>query len=436
MQLARIKLCSVMADRLKGALLLLLLRRQQYAAVARRCQIAAVQRKAGQLRLLSVLLRARGLQLVVVLLHLLLLRETERARRRRTEWTKPRSCRWWDQACLVWNDSEWKKNFRLTKATFLRLCADLRPAIAKDDTRFRKALPVEKRVAIALWRLSGNNEYRTIAHLFGVGTSTACTITNEVCRTIVRLLAAEYIQMPTGHRLRDVVRGFRDICRLPRIGGAVDGTHIPIVAPSIHPQDYYNRKSFYSVVLQGTVDCDLLFTNVFIGWPGRVHDARIFANSWLYRQGQAQGSPFSDGGTVNIHGIQVPVLILADAAYPLLQWVMKPFPDNGHLTREKAAFNARLSRGRIVVEQAFGLLKGRWRILLRQQGIHLENLCSIIAACCILHNYYIVHGDHADDNWLVHDHDGGGGHPAAAAALPVVAGGAGVAVRGALVRLC
>ena len=51
--------------------------------------------------------------------------------------------------------------------------------------------------------------------------------------------------MPTSYGLRDVLRGFRDICGLPRIGGAVDGTHIPIVAPSVHPQDYYNRKSLF-----------------------------------------------------------------------------------------------------------------------------------------------------------------------------------------------
>ena len=154
------------------------------------------------------------------------------------------SCRWWDQARLVWNDREWKKNFRMTKTTFLCLCADLRPVIAKNNTKLRKALSVEELPFFTLWRLSSNNEYRTIALLFGVGISTACSITNDVCRVIVCLLGPRYIRLPTGRRLRDVVRGFRDICGLPRIGGSVAGTLIPIVAPYVHPQDYYNRKSF------------------------------------------------------------------------------------------------------------------------------------------------------------------------------------------------
>ena len=32
----------------------------------------------------------------------------------------------------------------------------------------RRAIPLEQRVAIALWRVATNGDYRTIAHLFGV----------------------------------------------------------------------------------------------------------------------------------------------------------------------------------------------------------------------------------------------------------------------------
>ena len=60
----------------------------------------------------------------------------------------------------------------------------------------------------------------------------------------------------------------------------------------------------------------------------------------------------------------VPALIIADAACPLLPWVMKPFPDNGNLPIQNSHFNYRLSRARMVVENAFGCLKGRWSCLL------------------------------------------------------------------------
>ena len=51
---------------------------------------------------------------------------------------------------------------------------------------------------------------------------------------------------------------------------------------------------------------------------------------------------------------EIPLLVLGDPAYPLLPWVMKPYVDNGHLSREQRRFNYRLSRARVVVEDAYG----------------------------------------------------------------------------------
>ena len=62
----------------------------------------------------------------------------------------------------------WMDNFRVSRETFLYICEQLRPKIAKMDTTFREALPVEERVAVTLWFLATPGEYRTIAHLFGI----------------------------------------------------------------------------------------------------------------------------------------------------------------------------------------------------------------------------------------------------------------------------
>ena len=40
----------------------------------------------------------------------------------------------------------------------------------------------------------------------------------------------------------------------------------------------------------------------------------------------------------------------------------------------------------MVVEQAFGLLKGRWRCLLNKLDESVEKVSSTIIACCTLHN--------------------------------------------------
>ena len=67
----------------------------------------------------------------------------------------------------------------------------------------------------------------------------------------------------------------------PQCAGAVDGTHIPTVSPIECPGDYYNRKGWHLIILQGCVDNKGRFIDIYVGWPGRVHDARVFANSSL-----------------------------------------------------------------------------------------------------------------------------------------------------------
>ena len=138
--------------------------------------------------------------------------------------------------------------------------------------------------------------------------------------------------------------------------------------------------------------------DIYIGWPGRVHDARVFANSGVFTKGQ-NGTLFPDWKKA-LCGVDVPVVILGDPAYPLLTWLMKAFQDNGNLTPQQKKFNYRLSHARVVVEHAYGRLKGRWRCLLKRLDVDIANANNVIAACCVLHNICETHGDHFDDDWM------------------------------------
>ena len=97
-------------------------------------------------------------------------------------------------------------------------------------------------------------------------------------------------------------------------------------------------------------------------------------------------------------------MLLGDSAYPLLSWLVKPFFDTAD--RDKQMFHSRLSSTRIEVERAFGLLKGRFRILNKQQDTQVKNICNVVAACCILHNYCLLHDDDPEDDWMTDDGNG------------------------------
>ena len=90
----------------------------------------------------------------------------------------------------------------MTKATFRYLCNRLHERIHRLHTRLRLAISVEQRVAVTLWRLSTNCEYRTISHLFGVGRSTVCEIFRETCHVICEVLLSEVIKLPSQHNIQ------------------------------------------------------------------------------------------------------------------------------------------------------------------------------------------------------------------------------------------
>ncbi len=65
--------------------------------------------------------------------------------------------------------------------------------------------------------------------------------------------------------------------------------------------------------------------------------------------------------TETFEGIDAPLVILGDSAYPLLPWHMKPFPESRGVTTAHLTFNQQLSHAQMTVERSFGHLKGWWR---------------------------------------------------------------------------
>ena len=85
--------------------------------------------------------------------------------------------------------------------------------------------------------------------------------------------------------------------------------------------------------------------------------------------------------------MKVPICILGDPVYPpLLPFLVKEYPKGGKDEREQY-FGYRLSSARMVIENAFGGLKGRFGCLIRLKGINIKELPHLIMAIFILHNF-------------------------------------------------
>ena len=60
----------------------------------------------------------------------------------------------------------------MSRQTFAKLVELVEDQMAPDPATMAAKVPLEKRVAIALWTMATTSEMRSIGCLFGVGTST------------------------------------------------------------------------------------------------------------------------------------------------------------------------------------------------------------------------------------------------------------------------
>lgn len=170
-----------------------------------------------------------------------------------------------------------------------------------------------------------------------------------------------------------IENGFRKRWNFPLCYGAIDGKHIQIIAPGNSGSMYFNYKKVFSIVLMALVDDDYCFRYVDVGACGMASDGSVFKNCSIYNK--LENNLLPEGG-----------VIVADAAFPLKTYIMKPYPGD-NLTQEQKVYNYRLSRARRIVENAFGILVSRFRVFQKPIATNVETVDKIVLAACALHNW-------------------------------------------------
>lgn len=161
---------------------------------------------------------------------------------------------------------------------------------------------------------------RSVGDRFNMSKS-SLSVSSERVINALNMIAPEVITWPRGDKLIEIKNSFEKMAGISNIIGAIDGTFIPIKAPSEDSEVYITRKCNYAITLQAICDSSLKFTDVFVGYPGSVSDTRIFRNSDIYRSIEKNQERYFPPDH----------FIVGDKAYPVLNWCVPPYIDRGRL---------------------------------------------------------------------------------------------------------
>ncbi|XP_050516048.1 uncharacterized protein LOC126890922 [Diabrotica virgifera virgifera] len=233
----------------------------------------------------------------------------------------------------------------MSSTDFEWLLCQIAPKIQKEDTNYRQAISPMERLLLTLRFLATGDSYHSLMYLFKISVSSISRIIPEVCKVIAEVLK-DKLKMPqsreewliTGHQ-------FANLWNFPKCAGVMDGKHIMIQAPKHSGSEFYNYKSFFSVVLfiVANANYEVMYLNV--GSQGR------------------------------------------DDAFPLSPNLLKPYPGTQEKGSSKRIFNYRLSRARRISENVFGIMSARFRVLRKPMLLEPDRVELVVAACVYLHNF-------------------------------------------------
>jgi len=257
-------------------------------------------------------------------------------------------------------DPQGYKNFlRITPALFHEMVEKVTPQLEKKRTFMREPCEVGLKLATTLRHLATGDSYVSLQYSFRVEESTICRFVPEVCKAIVQAYKREVLKCPkTVEEWKEVAKNFSSRWNYHNCLGAIDGKHVAIKKPANAGSVYFNYKDFHSVVLMAVVDAHYKFMYVDVGAEGGASDGGIWKACTLHQAIEDGRACIPAPHPLPNDDRPMPYHFIADDAFALRTWLIKPFSHRSQEKREML-FSYRLSRARRVVENAFGILAHR-----------------------------------------------------------------------------
>ena len=325
----------------------------------------------------------------------------EIARQKEVKPRQPRKVRshlkeFWNYGYANWSNDEFKLHLRIDRGTFQELLDKIGHFLEKKSTNF-EPFPIEphRQLALTLYRLGHGCTFAVISDLFGVSVSLAIQTFNEIIRLMISEMFDEYVFLPRNeNEWIEECKGFLENYNFPCVG-SWDRFHVHV---STGLKNHYSFKNRYTITNMGLIGYNKRFLALTAGAPGSTHDARLLRRSKAFTD-IVSGNALPDKAIILSEDIgDIPLITIGDSAFPRYSWLLKMFNENTQDPKEKY-FNKKLCSARVVAENCYGMLKGRFRIIYKKCECQLSNAKYIIMACVLLHNLCIARNDPCLPRW-------------------------------------
>ncbi|KYN02335.1 Putative nuclease HARBI1 [Cyphomyrmex costatus] len=156
-------------------------------------------------------------------------------------------------------------------------------------------------------------------------------IVSETCEAIWNCLKETVFLTEMKTVRQSVADEFERLWNFSNCIGGIDGKHVMIQVSANSGSTYYNYKGHHNTNLLEISDASYCFTIVDIGAEGRQSDRGIFRNSEIGRRFEANSFKLPKPKEVEIGGPTLPYVLIADEAFPLSTYMMRPYPRSGKL---------------------------------------------------------------------------------------------------------
>lgn len=145
-------------------------------------------------------------------------------------------------------------------------------------------------------------------------------------------------------------------------------------APPNSGSIYFNYKGTHSIILMGIADAEYKLIYVDVGCNGKQSDGGVFRKCSFSRAINENKLNLPQPKALPNRKSPVPYVLVADDSGRYLEGLQR-------------IFNYRLSRARRIIENVFGIMSARFRVLRKPIHLDADKTRRITLACCALHNF-------------------------------------------------